>query len=210
MSNLQSTVQQLQELLPNLKNEERLISRFLYQKLALGRSVSIETIANELQEPIQDVQDHLNQMRYVEYSADSEVSAYRGVTLNKTKHHVFHNNFKIYTWCAFDTLFLADLLVKPVSISSNCPTCCKSIACKVTDRDLISLKETDTVMSFIIPNKVDYCEDLQNAFCCKVHFFCNEQCGSEWINMSPEIVFFDLAESLVIARERNRQFLGNI
>jgi alkylmercury lyase len=210
MNSLQSTIEQLQKLLPNLKKEERQISKFLYQKLALGRSVPIETIANELQKPIQDIQDHLKQMAYVEYSAASEISAYRGVTLNQTKHNVFHNNSKIYTWCAFDTLFLADLLAKPVSISSNCPTCFKAIACKVTDHDLTNFKSTDIVMSFIIPNKVDICEDLQNAFCCKVHFFCNEQCGSEWINLSSEIGFFDLADSLVIAQERNRQFLGNV
>jgi len=210
MGNLQSTVQQLQKLLPNLKKEERQISKFLYQKLALGNSVPIETIANELQIPIQDIQVHLKQMAYVEYSATGEISAYRGVTLNQTKHCIFHNNVKIYTWCAFDTLFLADLLVEPVSISSNCPVCGKAIACKVTDRNLTSSKDSDTVMSFIIPNKVDYCEDLQNAFCCKVHFFCNEKCGSEWINLSPEVDFFDLSESLVIAQERNRQFLRNV
>ena len=210
MSNLQSTVQQLQKLLPKLKKEERQISKFLYQKLALGKSVPIETIANELQIPIQDIQVHLKQMAYVEYSATGEISAYRGVTLNQTKHCVFHRNFKVHTWCAFDTLFLSDLLVGPVSISSNCPTCRKAIACKVTDRDLISSNNSDIVMSFIIPDKVDYCEDLQSAFCCKVHFFCNEKCGSEWVNLSPEIGFFDLSESLVIAQERNRQFLRNV
>ena len=106
--------------------------------------------------------------------------------------------------------FLADLLVKPVSISSHCPTCRKAIACKVIDHDLTNTKETDTVMSFTITNKVDYCEDLQKTFCCKVHFFCNERCGNEWINLSPEIGFFDLADSLAIAQERNRQFLGNV
>ena len=149
-------------------------------------------------------------MAYVEYSATGEILAYRGVTLNQTKHYVFHNNVKIYTWCAFDTLFLADLLVEPVSIFSNCPACGKAISCKVTDRNLISSKDSDIVMSFIIPDKVDFCEDLQNAFCCKVYFFCNQQCGSEWINLSPEIALFNLAESLVIAQERNRQFLGNV
>jgi alkylmercury lyase len=210
MGNLQSTVQQLQKLLPNLKKEKRQISKFIYQKLALGKSVPIETIANELQIPIQDIQVHLKQMAYVEYNAIGEISAYRGVTLNQTKHCVFHNNVKIFTWCAFDTLFLADLLVEPVSISSNCPACGKTIACKVTDRNLTSSKDSDIVMSFIIPDKVDYCEDLQNAFCCKVHFFCNLQCGSEWINLSPEIDFFDLEKSLVIAQERNRQFLRNV
>ena len=106
-------------------------------------------------------------------------------------------------------MFLADLLVEPVSISSNCPTCRKVIAFKVTDRDLMNLKDSDIVMSLIIPNKVDYCENLQNAFCYKEHFFCNEQCGHEWVNLSAEIGFFNLAESLVIAQERNRQFLGN-
>ena len=210
MSSLQSTVEQLQNLLPNLNKEECQISKFLYQKLALGRSVPIETIASELQKPIQEIQDHLKQMTYIEYNRTSEISAYRGVTLNQTQHYVFHNNSKIYTWCAFDTLFLADLLVEPVGISSNCPTCRKVIAFKVTDRDLTNLKDSDIVMSFIIPNKVDYCENLQNAFCCKVHFFCNEQCGHEWINLSVEIGFFDLSESLVIAQERNRQFLGNV
>lgn len=209
MNSLQSTVQQLQKLLPNLKKEERQISKFLYQKLALGRSVTIETIANELKNSIQHIQDHLKQMAYVEYNKASEISAYRGVTLTQTNHYVSHNNSKVYTWCAFDTLFLADLLVKPVSISSNCPTCCKAIAFTVTDRDLTSLEDTDIVMSFIIPNKIDYCEDLQNTFCCKVHFFCNDQCGSDWKNLSAKIGFFGLAESLVIAQERNRQFLEN-
>jgi alkylmercury lyase len=209
MKSLQSIVQQLQKLLPKLKKEERQIAKFLYQKLALGRSVAIETIANELQNPMQQIQDYLEQMAYVEYNAVGEISAYRGVTLNQTNHYVFHNKSKICTWCAFDTLFLADLLVKPVCISSNCPTCCKAIAFTVTDQDLTSLNDTGIVMSFTFPNKIDYCEDLQNAFCSRVHFFCNEQCGSDWEDLSAEIDFFDLVEALEISRERNRQFLGN-
>lgn len=208
MNSLQSTVEQLQKLLPNLKKEERQISKLLYQKLALGRSVSIKTIANELNKPIQDIQDHLKQMSYIEFNAASKISAYRGVTLNQTQHYVFHNNSKIYTWCAFDTLFLADLLAKPVSISSNCPTCFKAIDFKVTDHDLTSFKDTDIVMSFIIPSKVDICEDLQNTFCSKVYFFCNEQCGSEWVDLSPAIRFFNFADSLIIAQERNHELLG--
>ena len=207
MDSLQSTVEQLEKLLPKLNKQERQISKVLYQKLALGESVAIETIANILQKPIQDIQDHLKQMRYVEYNTVNEVSAYRGVTLNETKHSVFHNNFRAYTWCAFDTLFLADLLNKPASISSTCPTCNKAIACEINNRDLVGSDDRDTVMSFIIPNKVEYFEDLQKSFCCKVHFFCNEQCGREWKNRTSEIDFFDLAESLVIAQERNRLFL---
>ena len=210
MNNLQSTIEQLRNLLPDLKTEERQISKILYQKLALGKSVSIETISNELQKSIQDIQDYLNQMEYVEYNVTNEISAYRGVTLRQTTHCVFHNAFKVFTWCAFDTLFLADLLDKPVKITSNCPTCNKAITINKPDRDHKSLKETNTVMSFIIPDKVDYCEDLQSAFCCKVHFFCNGQCGSEWINLSSEIGFFNLEESIVIAEERNRRFMGNV
>ena len=207
MNSLQLTVRQLQKLLPDLKKEERQISKLLYQKLALGRPVTIEKIANELQKSIQDIQDHLRQMVYVEYNEVREISAYRGVTLNQSNHYVFHNNSIIYTWCAFDTLFLSALLAEPVSISSICPTCGKTIAFTVADQSSACLKDADIIMSFVIPNKRHYSEDLQNAFCCSVHFFCNQQCGSDWENLSDEITFFNLTESLVIARERNRQFL---
>ena len=210
MGNLQLTVQQLQKLLPDLNKDERRISKFLYQNLALGKSISVGTIAKFLQIPLQDTRAHLKQMKYVEYDAAGEISAYRGVTLNPTKHYLVHNNVNIYTWCAFDTLFLAELLAEPVRIFSNCPTCGKAVACEISDRNLINSIDSALVMSFIIPSKVDLSDNLQNAFCCKVHFFCNQQCGNEWLNLSPEIVFFDLVESLEIARERNRNFLGKV
>jgi alkylmercury lyase len=208
MGKVQSTVEQLQKLVPKLAKEKRHISKILYQKLALGSSVSIEAIAIELHKSPQEVKDHLGKMEYVEYSASGEILAYRGVTLNQTKHLLLHNNAKIYTWCAFDTLFLAELLIGPVSISSSCPTCHKTITCEVTNGVLTTLNRTETVMSFIIPSKEDYFENLRSAFCCKVHFFCDEQCGNGWENLLPEIDFIGLAESLVIAVERNRYFLG--
>jgi hypothetical protein len=58
MGKVQSTVEQLQKLVPKLAKEKRHISKILYQKLALGSSVSIEAIAIELHKSPQQWDTH--------------------------------------------------------------------------------------------------------------------------------------------------------
>jgi len=48
------------------------------------------------------------------------------------------------------------MIVEPVSISSNCPTCGKAIGCEVTDGDLTRFEDSNIVMSFITPSEADY------------------------------------------------------
>ena len=49
------------------------------------------------------------------------VEAFGGLSLRPTEHHFDVEGRRLYTWCAWDTLFLPALLDEQALLESNCP-----------------------------------------------------------------------------------------
>lgn len=207
MNRLQTTIDSLESLLPKQSKQERFLSKVLYQKLAKGEPVSVSSIATIMRNTEAIVLELLEKLPYVEFNGSHQVVAYRGVTLKPTQHKVVVNNTAIYTWCAFDSLFLLDLLSEDASIQSSCAQCKKSIKLSSVENNPSCLSNSEVKMSFVIPLQANYESGLQSSFCCKVHFFCDEFCGNKWIENNDDIQLFSMADSLAIAEARNRYFL---
>ena len=207
MKKLQDTIQHLNQILPKLSELEKRVSTYLYIELVKGYPVPLAKIEKQFSIPEEQVRKLLGELAYVEHNQNDEIIAYRGVTLSPTKHTLVTEDSTVYTWCAFDTLFLLDLIDKPAHIHSTCAECDKKLMLKPSMLASSQFENTSIVMSFLVPEPSAYQESLRASFCCKVHLFCNAACGQQWTSQQNNIELFSVDDSLTIARERNRFML---
>ncbi len=203
MKNLQETIQHLNQILPKLSAIKKRLSKILYIGLTKGYPVSLALIVEQLDIPEEQVRELLDELDYVERSQNDEVIAYRGVTLSPTKYTLITADSTVYTWCAFDTLFLLDLIDQPAHIHSTCAACNKKLMLKPSKLDGSMPENSSVVMSFLVPEPSAYQESLRVSFCCKVHFFCNANCAQKWSSQHSDVELFSVEDSQTIARERN-------
>ena len=61
------------------------------------------------------------------------------------------NNKKLYTWCAWDTLFIPALLGSRAQVKSICPVTNSSLEFDIKGYELIKQPKEQAVLSFIMP-----------------------------------------------------------
>src|SRR5207245_1750782 len=67
------------------------------------------------------------------------VIGFWGLTIRPMAHRLLLDDRVLYAWCAWDTLFLPELIGKPAQVKSTCPTTGTPISLSVH-----SLEVTDT------------------------------------------------------------------
>lgn len=181
-------------------NEERLVSELaqhlsapngakgfapiliaLLRELSKGRPVAIGALAERAGLPASKVGILLKQAKDVEWDAEGNVAGY-GLTLRETPHRFEVEGRKLYTWCAFDTLFFPALIEKPARVQSTCPVTGLSIALEISPDELSVAQPSTAVISMMAPAPK---ASIRTTFCCNVHFFTSLEIGAEWIRDRP-------------------------
>jgi len=205
---LSNAIEYLQDLLPQATRSEKRLRKALYLLLANAKPVSINELAAYLNIDIPQLKQELANQSYVEYDAQENIIAFRGLTLKTTQHQVDIAQANFFTWCAFDALFVADLVNKQTQIKTLCP-CCNTDLSLMINPSSVQQQNQSIVMSFVIANPQQYQQELQQSFCCKVHFFCDLECGNQWTSDKPNLQLFYLDDALKIAKSRNQLFLAS-
>ncbi len=200
-------VQQLCRLLPKQNKQFSELSRLIYLGLSAGNPVSLDSIANKIKWTEQTVKQYIKQLTHLQLNKQNLIVGYRGVTLTPTDICVHLSSNTFYTWCAFDALFMMDLVKDNMEINCQCKHCDERL--NISIEGCIHSKNTDVVMSFVIPSRQNYEQDLQQVFCRYVNFFCNQNCGELWIDNAKRLQFFTLEDAFFIAIQRNKYFLNS-
>jgi alkylmercury lyase len=128
-----------------------------------------------------------------------------GLSLTQTRHRFRIHEQELYTWCAFDALFLPAVLNRRAIVESRCPVAGRSLKLVVSPESIESVDPATIFLSFVIPGSTpsapDCCcptegaQDAESArrsvagpegsFCSQVHFFVSEEAGSEWMAEHP-------------------------
>ena len=94
-----------------IEPESRPATVELYRQLAAGRSVALDDVADALAIPVSHVKHALAKaaLSAMEYDEAGRVVGFGGLTLKPTGHRFQLGDRTLYTWCAFDTLFLPEV-----------------------------------------------------------------------------------------------------
>src|SRR5438309_11063851 len=138
----------------------------LYRLLAEGKPVSIGRLANALDLPGETVSEVLS--RYTAFYDDQgAVIGFGGLTVAEMPPHLFLVEGRtLYTWCAWDSLFIPGILGKAAEVTSRDPITRTPIS--VAPDGVKHVRPESAVVSFLTPDRTFDCDVIVN-FCNFVH-----------------------------------------
>jgi alkylmercury lyase len=146
----------------------------------------------------------------VERDANGAVTAFWGLTLTTTKHRFQVAGTQLFTWCAWDTWFLPELLGVVADVESVCPATRTRIALKVAPSGILSATPQATALSFVLPNEADIERSVTETFCCHVHFFASAQAGERWAAAHPGAFILSLQDGCELGARKNAAQFGSL
>ncbi len=188
---------------PKLTADEQRLSLALYRLLAKGRPVAIEALARGCGTAAERIQETLGRWPGVYRNHDGAVIGYWGLSVVKMNHRFRVGETDLYTWCAWDNLFIPPLIGAAAEVESACPVSGERIALTVTPHGIESVRPASVALSFIAPERARIEENVVANFCHYVHFFAAAEQGERWVAEHPGTFVLSLADAWELGRRRN-------
>jgi alkylmercury lyase len=115
---------------------------------------------------------------------------------------------ELYGWCAWDTLFLPELLGVAAEVGSACRASGAPVRLRVTPRDVQSAEPAGVLVSFLLPEAEAVNADVITSFSHYVHFFSSRDAAQPWLDAHPETFLLPLADAWETGRRINRSRYG--
>jgi alkylmercury lyase len=189
----------------------------LWRLLTHGRPISPEQVDQTLA--------HLNISREVltrlqaglEYDGQGNIVGTVGLSLNPASSNRFQiNGHTLFTWCAWDALFIPQFLNQAVIVDALCPTTGDTIRMKPTREGVEYYEPESAVVSIVVPrtgavSAAISAEEVWNVFCHHVHFFSSREAAAEWFGDKPhDPIVLSIEEGYELGRIRFEDMLKHV
>ncbi len=185
---------------PPLDATDQTLTLTLYRALASGEPVAIAGLAAKLDLPANEVATRLARLPGVYYDAERRVIGYWGLTLRPTTHRLRVHSRELYTWCAWDTLFLPALLEVRATVESVCRGSGQPVRLAIGPSAMEATDPEGLWVSFLLPDAAGMRADPIASFCCHVHFFASREAAEPWLREQPESFLLSLADAYEVGR----------
>jgi len=175
----------------------------LLRELAKGTPVAPDTLARTPGWPAERVVAELEQAVGTEWDEDGSVVGY-GLTLRETAHAFEVEGRRLYTWCAFDTLFFPALIDRTAHVISRCAATGVPVSLTVTPTAMRDVEPAGAAVSLIMPQDTP---DIRHAFCCHVRFFASAPVAQDWATKHAGIEIVTVQDAFKVGRELAGQLL---
>jgi alkylmercury lyase len=198
---------------PALNLLEQRLSLQLYRALAEGEPVPRGTLAQRLGSSVEAVNGVLDRWPGVFSDSRRRIVGYWGLAIPAayaSPHQFTVCGRKLSAWCAWDTLFLPQLLGETAEIESASPDGRTTIRLTVSPDGVERVDPVGAGMSFLLPNAAAVHKDVVNSFCHFIHFFPSHSAGEAWIAQRADIFMLSIGDAHVLARRRNEIQYGEV
>ena len=144
------------------------------------------------------------------YDSGGQIVGFRGLGQVPTRHHLGFAGKRLFAWCAFDCLFLPELLGGDLEVASTCPASGAEIRLTVTPDCVAAVGPKSTVLSFVTPEAARMRAELRDVFCCHVNFFAGPEAAESWRANHPDAGILTLDHGFELARLRNAAGFGAV
>lgn len=191
-------------LFPPLAEVEQRVALTLYRLLAEDGPVSSDILARASGIGPAETERMLSGWPGVYRDERGRIIGYGGLTIAETKHRIQLGRNTRYTWCAWDTLFIPELLNTTALVESTCPATGARITLSVGPDGFEPAGPPPSV-SLVAPELTKAAADIVSHFCCHVHFLASEVAAREWISKQPGTFLATLDQAWQLGRRRNAQ-----
>lgn len=188
---------------PPLDEEQQRLALALYGLLAEGEPVARERLADRAAVASADLAPLLDGLPGVYHDELGRVIGFWGMSLSQMPHRMHVNGRAVHAWCAWDTLFLPELLGTVAIVDSTCPTTGEAIRLVVTPEEVRELSPAGAVLSFLRPD-TSFGVDTIKSFCHFIHFFASREAAEQWTAEHEGTFVISIDEGFEIARRANR------
>ena len=196
---------------PNTGRYARQFALQLYRLLARGNPVRVEELAETLNRRSFQMRRTIDSWpSLIQQDEHKRVVGFGGLTLARTKHRFSIEGRSLYTWCAWDSLFIPEILGKTAHVQSECPVTGRSISVTVRPNVISQCDPPETVVSFLLPDAVDLEQDVRGSFCEYVHFFASRDAGDEWTRRNEGTFLLTVSEAFELGRRKNGSQFGDM
>jgi len=205
---LQFLFSKIRPAFPDLSEQEQHVGLRLYQLLLAGEPVPTEEIVTSVGkssiDPHRALEGGLRNL--VLYDEQQRLIGFAGLAVTPTAHGLLVNGKQLFTWCAWDTLFIPELIGAECAVRSQCAETHVEINVVVTPRRVESVDPAETVVSFVVPD-TDFCHCSTHqriaGFCNHVHFLANEQAGEAWSRQRDGVILLSLDDAFTLGKMLN-------
>jgi alkylmercury lyase len=189
---------------PALTEREQHLAISLYRLLAEGEPVETTLLADRTGMDRGEVERAMAGWDGVFADEQARVIGFLGLSIRPMPHRLTVAGRALYAWCAFDTLFLPELLGATAEVESRCPTTDEQITLTVSGTEVSNLRPGATVLSYLHKDEpLD--QHVINTFCHFIHFFANPPAADEWTAQHSGTFTIQVADGSEIARLVNRR-----
>lgn len=192
---------------PRLDRTEQDLAVSLYRALAQGRPVSVASLAQRSGLGESPVAATLAAWPGVYLDDVGSVVGFWGLALSETAHGYATGGRQLYTWCAWDTLFITPILDQVAEVSSSCPVTGRPVALTVGPEGVRRVEPPETAVSFLSPQQ-PWADDVITTFCHYVLFFASPEAGRRWVDGHPGTFLLNPADAFELGRRFNALRLG--
>lgn len=196
-------------LFPPLNGVEERLSLALYGQLSKGRPVTEDELAQATDLQPTTIARALSDWHGIYRDSARRVIGYWGLTISETRHRLRVDGRSLYTWCAWDTLFIPELLGISARVESSCPVSGDRISLTVNP-DGAEPDGLRPYVSFLAPDPSKVAEDVVRHFCHFIHFFATERAGADWVAQHPGTLLVTLEQAWDLGRRRNALLYRNL
>jgi alkylmercury lyase len=189
---------------PRFDRDEQHAALALYRLLAEGSPVDAAALAERTTMSTPHAAQRLDRWPEVFRDGQGRVVAFGGLSLAKTTHRLEIGGRQLYTWCAWDTLFLPELLGRTASVTSECPMSGEPVELTVTSAGVERVAPTGAVLSMRAPTDRCAGDDLIVRFCQHVHFLASQQAAEQWLTGRDDAFMLTIDEGFELGQIANR------
>lgn len=204
---ISSLAEALSGAMPALSPDEQRLAVALYRQLAKGEPVGAQALATELGRGETEIERTLRSWPGVHRCEKGAIVAFGGLALPEMPHRFRVDGRRLHTWCAWDALFIPELVGRTAEVDSVSPTSGDRVRLTVASDAIQAVEPEGTVISMLAPTE-HFDDEVVAGFCHFVHFFTSVSDAQPWLAEHPRTFLLSLDEAFELGRKTNRLCYG--
>lgn len=194
--------------MPELDPRLQAAALTLLRALAQGDPVDVRRLAELLALPVGYIDETLERSPGVFRDQQRRVTGFMGLSIIEVSEHRIRLEGRVlWARCAWDALFLPELVGQSAGVSSRCPSTGRSISLTVTPTGVTDLAPPEAVVSFLLP-ETRFDANVVQSFCRFVHLFASRDAAAGWSAEHPGTFSLAIDDAYRLGQLTNRATFG--